>query len=123
MQVVANLERYSQFAGFKRIALQAVAFTLSRQDILGLEREFESMDADHDGFITIQEFRDALQSSGHLSNTEISNIFEAMDVDHKGKIHLNEFVAAAIDTKYYKSESAIHEAFSRHVECSRCTSP
>ena len=110
--VVANLEKFGKFTEFKRIAMQAVAFSLSHDEIAKLEKQFEEIDIDHDGFVTYEEFKLSVQKTcKNKSETELHELFDAIDIDHTGKVHRNEFIAAALNAKHYYDEATLMAAF------------
>jgi len=48
-EVVSNLCAFREFSGFKRLALEVVAFSLEPSQIKSLRHEFEKFDFDHSG--------------------------------------------------------------------------
>mmetsp|Transcript_8418 Transcript_8418/g.15846 ORF Transcript_8418/g.15846 Transcript_8418/m.15846 type:complete len:590 (+) Transcript_8418:155-1924(+) len=111
--MVKSLRDYVKLKEFKRIALQAVAFSLSHEEISGLEHAFKAIDRDSDGYITFEELKDTLNKHHKLSSSECQDIFDAIDFDKTGKIHFNEFIAASLNENYYHDETVIQHAFSR----------
>jgi len=111
--IVQSLRQYSNFAYFRKIALQAVAFQLSHEEIHKLEEAFKRIDVDGDGYITYEELEKELLNNHKISVSECREIFDAMDFDKTGKIHFNEFIAAALDESYYHDELVIQHAFNR----------
>ena len=109
--VVASLREFSKMAKFKRLALQAVAYSLSHDEITNLEQAFQVVDRDHDGYISVDELQVALGSKVPIVETQF--IFDAMDFDHTGKIHFNEFIAGALNESYYHDETVVQHAFDR----------
>eukprot|EP00494_Astrolonche_serrata_P029645 UN29912 len=111
--MMKSLQDYASHAQFKRIALQAVAYTLSHDEIKAMEGAFKRIDKDHDGYITYEELKEELSSHHKLSSKEASDIFNAIDFDSTGKIHFNEFIAAALNEHYYHDETVVQHAFER----------
>ncbi|GBG27071.1 Protein kinase, putative [Hondaea fermentalgiana] len=111
--IIKNLRQYAHQASFTRIALQAVSYELSRDDIKDLENAFKVLDRDGDGYITSEELQQELTSHNKMSNSECHEIFQAMDFDRTGKVHFNEFVAAALSLSFDHDETILQHAFSR----------
>ena len=51
-EVFQNLKNFSSFPELKRLALEVIAFSLGHDEIKMLISVFESMDSDHNGYIT-----------------------------------------------------------------------
>jgi len=55
-----------------------------------LENEFNKIDVDHDGFITISEFKAIIKSKKeNITEDEIAAIFYEIDVDGSGNITID----------------------------------
>lgn len=111
--IIKSLQQYARHASFTRIALQAVSYELSHDDIKDLENAFKILDKDGDGYITSEELEHELTSHHKLSDSECREIFQAMDFDRTGKVHFNEFLAAALSLSFEHDETIIQHAFSR----------
>eukprot|EP00924_Labyrinthula_sp_SR-Ha-C_P016112 snap_masked-scaffold_4-processed-gene-19.36-mRNA-1 protein AED:1.00 eAED:1.00 QI:0/-1/0/0/-1/1/1/0/273 len=111
--VVQNLKNFVHTNRFKKLALQAVAYSTRYEDIQNLQEIFEDIDQDQDGYITLEELRNALKHSPYVDSAGIEEIFEAMDVDRAQKVHLNEFIAASLNHSILKDENILLEAFNR----------
>lgn len=106
-----NLTRYAGFSTLKRIAMEVVAFSLSHDEIKRMTDVFESMDSDHNGYVTFGGLKRELARQYKISDEELRRIFDALDEDHTGKVHVNEFVAATMQYKYYLDEKHLRQAF------------
>jgi serine/threonine protein kinase len=112
--IIRNLRRFTRANEFKRLAMQAVVFSLGRDEVAGLEKAFEAMDEDNDGYVSLKEFRKAMAAHGVFSEEEQEKMFDAIDMDHIGKgIHLNEFLAAAVSQAQFGGELDLLHAFER----------
>jgi hypothetical protein len=99
------------------LSLQTVAFSMSSGQIAQMREEFNLMDKDRSGTISMTELRSALARlylTPHLpslpppvvtplspsfsgaSPEHIENLFHSVDVDGSAEINYNEFVAAAM---------------------------
>lgn len=69
---------FSKDSMLKRAALEAVAFSLKPAKLSELRNAFLSMDADHTGYLSGDEFRRALRSSG-ASDEQVDRMFQELD--------------------------------------------
>jgi len=106
-----NLTRFAKFSTLKRLAMEVVAFSLSHDEIKNLTDVFESMDSDHNGYITFGGLKRELGSRFKITDEELRRIFDALDEEHTGKVHVNEFVAATMQFKYHLDETHLKQAF------------
>jgi calcium-dependent protein kinase len=106
-----NLSRFAGFSTLKRIAMEVVAFSLSHDEIKRLTNVFESMDSDHNGYVTFGGLKRELGKNFKISDEELRKIFDALDEEHTGKVHVNEFVAATMQFKYHLDETHLKQAF------------
>jgi calcium-dependent protein kinase len=110
-EIYNNLSRFANFSTLKRIAIEAVAFSLPHDDIKNLTNVFEGLDSDNNGYISFAGLKRGLMKHHTISEEECYRIFEALDAEHSGKIHLTEFVAAALQEKYHNDERYLRHAF------------
>jgi calcium-dependent protein kinase len=106
-----NLAKFAGFSTLKRIAMEVVAFSLSHEEIKRLTDVFESMDSDHNGYVTFGGLKRELNKNFKISDDDLKKIFDALDEEHNGKIHVNEFVAATMQYKYHLDEKHLKQAF------------
>lgn len=65
-----------------------VASQMSEKDVEKLGQLFRKIDINHDGFIEIDELRQALASEqSALEMKDLKALMESIDVDHNGKIN------------------------------------
>lgn len=107
----ANMIKFSEFSSLKRIAMEVVAFGLSHHEIKNLTDVFQSMDSDHNGYVSFAGLKRELTKRFPISDDELAKLFEALDDDHSGRLHVNEFVAATMQFKYYLDENMLLQAF------------
>lgn len=108
---VQRLQNFTAQCKFKKIALQVVAAQMSEAQIGYLRQNFQALDANGDGFLSLEELHDGLQSSGLKEKSEIEALMKQMDANKSGKIDYTEFLSAAIDGKIYAKEDMCWSAF------------
>jgi len=112
----------SQFMAFhrsqklQRAALTAVAMQLTGSQIHGLREQFQAIDTNHDGHISVEELQEAMARlpSGETAEVpfgKVKSIFDAVDSDGSGVIDYSEFCAAALKDGSCQCEKAILAAF------------
>lgn len=72
-----KLVQYAESGEFKKLVLNVIAKKSTAEDIMELRDMFYEFDADHDGTITLDEFKTAMSKS-NLSNEEIECTFNKM---------------------------------------------
>jgi len=98
--VVNGLVDFKSLSTTKRFLCEVLSFTLQPEQIQGLHEEFEKMDVDGKGEITLSKFKGALlaQSGEHLlRDEEIEDIFSGLKVRNTDtSIQWHEFIAACL---------------------------
>ena len=96
---------------FKQASLQYLASQMDEKDIESLIKEFNKLDADGDGEISIEEFRKAISVVNKKSPEEIEAVFKEIDTDKSGSINYTEFIAATMNQSVYLKEEKLYQAF------------
>jgi len=113
-EVGQHLMNYRHTSDLKRLALNVIAKNSTSKEIIALRKVFEEFDANKDGIITFQEFKQGLRSSGNiLSDEEIKETFKSIAVNDNGHIMYTEFLAASIEAQGRIEEERIAQAFDR----------
>ena len=82
----------------QKAAMYLFAELLSPDQVHKLKREFEKMDKDQSGFISLEELDKAVLSSNcSLTKDELSKIIDQIDFHGNKKINYTEFIAASIN--------------------------
>lgn len=101
--VVKALVSFKEFSDMRKLLCEVLSFTLLPEQIKDLRKEFEKMDTDGSGEISLQALKQVLMmnagagSLGALTETEVEDIFNAMRVRKtEQRIHWHEFIAAGL---------------------------
>ncbi|CAK9219698.1 unnamed protein product [Sphagnum troendelagicum] len=96
--VLSNMREFVKYSRLKQLALRALASTLDKSEILNLQDQFDAIDVDQNGTITLEEMKNALSADKPWSVREsrISEILQAMDANMDGMIDFDEFVVATM---------------------------
>jgi len=101
--VVKALVNFKEYSDMRKLLCEVLSFTLIPGQIQGLRKEFEKMDTDGSGEISLSALKTVLLgnaaqgSLGALSEEEVDDIFNAMRVSKtETTIHWHEFIAAGL---------------------------
>jgi calcium-dependent protein kinase len=86
--VVGALSTFSKKGKLYRSSAQVIAVKLSPTELHELRKQFQLMDADASGTISLREFKGALVASaaGKVSDAEVAAMFDSIDLDGTGVI-------------------------------------
>merc|ERR1719420_2264167 len=93
VQVVGNLRDFAAASKLKRAVLCIMAYSMTSEEISGIEDIFFKLDPQKTGEISLQEFFHVLKTHLVISNNEVNRLFAVMDGDQSGKLSYTEFVA------------------------------
>ena len=101
--VVKALVTFKEFSDMRKLLCEVLSFTLLPDQIKDLRKEFEKMDTDGSGEISLAALKQVLMinagagSLGALTEEEVEDIFNAMRVKKtETRIHWHEFIAAGL---------------------------
>jgi len=101
--VVKALVNFREYSDMRKLLCEVLSFTLIPDQIQGLRKEFEKMDTDGSGEISLSALKKVLLgnaaqgSLGALTEEEVEDIFNAMRVSKtETTIHWHEFIAAGL---------------------------
>jgi calcium-dependent protein kinase len=102
-KVVKALVKFKELSDIRRLLCEVLSFTLLPEQIKDLRKEFEKMDIDGSGEISLWALKEVLLTNaaagslGTMSEQEVEDIFNAMRVKKtETRIHWHEFIAAAL---------------------------
>ncbi|CAI5470113.1 unnamed protein product [Closterium sp. Yama58-4] len=114
--VLSNMREFVKYSRLKQMALKALATTLESAEVQQLRDQFNAMDINGDGTITIDEIRHALNKDlpYEVKESKVVQILQAMDTNCDGIIDFDEFVAATLHVQQLEeADSAKWEERSR----------
>lgn len=101
--VVKALVNFKEFSDMRKLLCEVLSFTLLPDQIIDLRKEFEKMDTDGSGEISLAALKQVLVTNavagslGALTEEEVEDIFNAMRVKKtETRIHWHEFIAAGL---------------------------
>ena len=101
--VVSALVNFKEYSDMRKLLCEVLSFTLLPDQIKDLRVEFEKMDTDGSGEISLSALKEVLMTNaeagslGSLTENEVEDIFNAMRVrKSETRIHWHEFIAAGL---------------------------
>jgi calcium-dependent protein kinase len=119
-KLINNLLAFKDFSNLHKILLEVVSFTLLPGQIKGLKSEFEKIDRDGRGEITLDDLKEVLLNrveTGNLGSLttedDVEAIFDSLRLKKtETTIHWHEFIAAAVSRADYDNRN-LRLAFNR----------
>ncbi|XP_057761990.1 calcium-dependent protein kinase 28-like isoform X1 [Arachis stenosperma] len=98
ISVLNNMRQFVKYSRLKQFALRALASTLDEEEISDLKDQFDAIDVDKNGSISLEEMRQALAKDlpWKLKESRVLEILQAIDSNTDGLVDFTEFVAAAL---------------------------
>ena len=111
VETVSGLAKFLGMSKTKRLLLKAVAFSLSTSQIAQLREGFLAMDTDHNGTISLEELKSAMQKAGGHSDANIQEIIASANFESGQELNYSEFCAAALLKRLTIDEERLELAF------------
>nr|GMC66136.1 calcium-dependent protein kinase 18-like [Ipomoea batatas]GME21601.1 calcium-dependent protein kinase 18-like [Ipomoea batatas] len=98
ISILSNMRQFVKYSRLKQIALRALATTLDQEELADLRDQFEAIDVDKNGVITLEEMRLALAKDipWRMKESRVLEILQAIDSNTDGLVDFEEFVAATL---------------------------
>lgn len=98
ISVLSHMRQFVNFSRFKQFALRALASTLNSEELSDLRDQFNAIDVDKSGAISLEEMRQALAKDlpWTVMEARVLEILEAIDSNTDGLVDFSEFVAATL---------------------------
>jgi calcium-dependent protein kinase len=97
LNVLMRLRHFEKRSGLTKICMGVLAHTLSTDQITNLRKQFQLLDKDNTGEISIKDLKHILEKQGSISAANMEHMFDDVDdvlSQHKVKYH--EFLAATL---------------------------
>ncbi|KAF5198637.1 Calcium-dependent protein kinase [Thalictrum thalictroides] len=98
ISVLSNMRQFVKYSRLKQFALRALASTLNEEELADLRDQFDAIDVDKNGSISLEEMRQALAKDlpWKMKEPRVLEILEAIDSNTDGFVDFSEFVAATM---------------------------
>ncbi|XP_039026098.1 calcium-dependent protein kinase 28-like isoform X2 [Hibiscus syriacus] len=98
ISVLSNMRQFVKYSRLKQFALRALASTLNEEEIADLRDQFDAIDVDKNGSISLEEMRQALAKDvpWKMKDSRVLEILQAIDSNTDGLVDFTEFVAATL---------------------------
>ena len=110
------VDDYCKLSKIKKGAFSYISSKLSNSELEELIEQFNVIDKNRDGVITLKELKEGLSNISKNENESsfsdyVKGIFNEIDLDCNGLINYSEFIACSINHKKYMDKNFIREAF------------
>ncbi|KAL0350451.1 UNVERIFIED_CONTAM: Calcium-dependent protein kinase [Sesamum radiatum] len=98
ISVLSNMRQFVKYSRFKQFALRALASTLDDEELADLRDQFDAIDVDKNGVISLEEMRQAMEKDlpWKMKDSRVVEILQAIDSNTDGLVDFSEFVAATL---------------------------
>jgi calcium-dependent protein kinase len=112
-KLLQSFKEYNNLKLIQRIVYTALSNRLSFAELDYLLEIFSQFDKNNDGDISMDEFRNGLQTLKltDQANEDFKSLFEIMDNNKDKRINYTEFISATIDNKFYNNQEKLLEVF------------
>lgn len=109
--VLNSLQIYSNSSKFQRLCLNMMSWSLSTKERNRVLEMFKKIDTANEGWITLSEFKDALQHNFVIRDEEVLRIFKSMDLNNDEHVYYSDFVGAMCTNRLILREDEIKLTF------------
>ena len=106
---IQHLKNYSSTNKLKKAILTFIASRLQEYEVENLRKNFEEIDLNKDGTITLDEMKNCMNK--FCGDKNVEELFKSFDTDGTGKLGYTEFISASIEQNIYMREERLLEAF------------
>ncbi|KAH6755232.1 calcium-dependent protein kinase 16 [Perilla frutescens var. hirtella] len=98
ISVLSNMRQFVKYSRFKQFALRALASTLDEEELSDVRDQFDAIDVDKNGVISLEEMRQAMEKDlpWRMKDSRVLEILQAIDSNTDGLVDFSEFVAATL---------------------------
>jgi len=111
--IAKSLAEFANCSVFRRSCMSMMAWSLSMEERNAVQREFEKLDADNSGAISIHEFKRVLEDQFHMDDDAVVAAFGSLDMNHQDEIHYSEFLAATVSSRIHLHDDLLQSTFKR----------
>jgi calcium-dependent protein kinase len=106
-----QLKNYAASSKMRKAVLTYIASRLTQNEIEQLNKNFQEIDDNNDGKLTLEEIKTAVNKNKNINIEHIEEIFKSIDTDGSGCIEYTEFISASLDKSLYLKKEKLREAF------------
>ncbi|XP_078448303.1 calcium-dependent protein kinase 18-like [Wolffia australiana] len=108
ISVLKGMRQFVKYSRFKQFALRALASTINQDELADLHDQFDAIDVDKNGSISLEEMRRALSKDipWRAKEPRVLEILRAIDSNRDGRIDFEEFVAATLHVRQLKEHDS-----------------
>ncbi|CAD7953700.1 unnamed protein product [Amoebophrya sp. A25] len=110
-KAISNLKSWHGTQRIKKIALTAIATSLTEAEIGSLKETFQLLDNNGDGTLTLEEIKAGCKQHSVSLPSNFDEVFLSIDSDGSGRIDYTEFIAATMETNLSHRDDLLWAAF------------
>ncbi|KAF0692587.1 Aste57867_16342 [Aphanomyces stellatus] len=110
--ILGSLKRFQGHNKLKKVALAVIADQMTGNEINELKKQFQKIDIDGNGVITMQELAAAVRDMGQdVLESEVLSLLQGIDIDGDGNLDYQEFLAATMKRNMFNKQEYLMQAF------------
>lgn len=100
--VIQALQSFRDFSNMRKLLCEVIGFTLLPEQMISLRKEFEKLDVEQSGEISLEGLKQVLNDNarsgtlGNLLETEVEDIFNSLRLHSDTTVHWHHFLAAGL---------------------------
>ncbi|KAL8160446.1 hypothetical protein V2J09_001983, partial [Rumex salicifolius] len=109
ISVLHNMRQFVKYSRIKQFALRALASTINEEEFAALRDQFDAIDVDKNGVISLEEMREVALAKDipwKLRDSRVLEIVQAIDSNTDGLVDFTEFVAATFHVHQFKEHDS-----------------
>jgi len=111
-EFMTRIRTFAELPVFSKLALLMLAQQAAVNQVQDARAAFLAMDADNEGWLSKQDFKEAFASTGKpLTDEELENLYGSLDVNGNSKVSWVEWLSATISCQNFSSDAAAVELF------------
>ena len=115
MNLVGNLQSFHPNKNIEKLTLSFItSHLLTSSQLDQMTQLFKSMDLDHNGTLSREEFKEGISKFISLNDVQIDELMHDIDTDNSGEIDYSEFVTACCSREGMKSRDILSIAFKEY---------
>ncbi|KAJ4962845.1 hypothetical protein NE237_022784 [Protea cynaroides] len=109
ISVLSNMRQFVRYSRLKQFALRALASTLNEEELADIRDQFDAIDVDKNGSISLEEMRQALAKDlpWKMKEPRVLEILQAIDSNTDGLVDFTEFVAATLHVHQLEEHDSV----------------
>jgi len=114
-EVAKQLKKFVDYCHMQKTAIEVISVLLSDKQIAHLRDEFQKIDTNGTGTLSLDEFASALANEV-TDKEQLERIFHHVDRNGSGEISYSEFIAASVHHSVFSNEKHLRASYERFAD-------